>query len=779
VSEKKNVLMISPADPAHYSYTDFPSSGDRDLIHRIYADEMNNIWAGDESGNVFCRASGTKNFQWRGNINHAGKVRTNYPVYCFYFDPSGRLWTGSYMLGLVKAEIQRKGFNVFPRTGSGLVPENIFVNTFFEQGEEVWLGTFQKGIVILDRTTGDTRTLDLPYSGPPLVYGKSVHLIRSDSRGNLWTGSSGYMYVRRKGEDRFTPVFIPPVPSALQNTQVWSLAEYDDGWLVGTNVGVYRLTEQRGRFRMEHIAALGKSRVTGLWRAPAGEWYIAFESGGVMITKDPLTNSPHHSIFDDINIKALSYDEVHAVLWICSSDGLIAWHPSTGNHRLFSAKEGLTNSYTYAVLPDSDNLWISTNSGLVRATLDYTSDDVLPAASFATFTMRDGLPDNQFNANAAHKGASGVLYFGTPSGIVWFSPRDVRPNTSVPKIVMTDIAVNGERVSSAGYLSRMSLPWSQNNLFFRFRGIEYNNPAKVHYSYQLKGWSDDWVDNGTSNEVRYNNLPPGHYTFSVRTANSSGTWGNETYSVAIAITPPFWRTGWFYAAVVIVCVAAIVMITRRISFLSFQRKLAELERQREIDRERQRISREMHDDIGAGLTRITLISEFARNKGTAGVSTELEEIAGTSRQLVSNMGEIIWSLNPENGTLGQLFAYLREQLHRQLEYSGIEYTISFPDEDSGLILSNEARRNIMLASREIVNNAIRHSRATSIRISASISGSTLTFEISDNGTGFETGRIYSGNGLNNIRQRIAALRGELSIVSSPRTGTRFVFVVRQ
>ncbi|HZY80217.1 MAG TPA: triple tyrosine motif-containing protein [Cyclobacteriaceae bacterium] len=343
---------------------------------------------------------------------------------------------------------------------------------------------------------------------------------------------------------------------------------------------------------------------------------------------------------------------------------------------------------------------------------------------------------------------------------------------------MTDVAVNGERTPSAGYLTSMSLPWSQNNLFFRFRGIEYSNPAKVNYSYQLKGWNKEWIDNGTSNEVRYNNLPPGDYTFQVRTANSSGAWSDDLYSVAITITPPFWKTGWFYTAAVIVFVGAVVMITRRISFMSFQRKLAELERQREIDRERQRISREMHDDIGAGLTRITLISEFARNKGTVGVSTELEEIAGTSRQLVSNMGEIIWSLNPENGTLDQLLAYLREQLHRQLEYSAIDYTISFPDDKSGLMLSNEARRNIILATREIVNNSIKHSKAKSISIAANVLGSTIKFEVADNGTGFDTTRIYPGNGLNNIRQRIAALGGDLTVTSTPGSGSRFSFLVK-
>ncbi|HZY80216.1 MAG TPA: hypothetical protein VFE50_11880 [Cyclobacteriaceae bacterium] len=414
ISEKKNILVAPLNTPHNYSFAEF-SNQERDLVHRIYADEMKNIWVGDESGNVFFRQHGTKRFQWSGNINRAGRVRTNYPVYCFYYDPSGRLWTGGYMFGLIKAEIRKQGFTVFPQSGSGAAPENIFVNTFFEQGNEVWLGTFQKGIVILDKTTGLTRTFDLPYSGPPLVYGKSVHLIRSDNHGNLWTGSSGYLYVRKKGSGSFTPILIPLVPSALQNPQVWSIAENENGWLIGTNVGVYQVAESANKFAIGHIEALGNSRVAGLCRAPSGEWYIAFESGGIVVTKDPTSSEGQTRIFEDTNVRALYYDDRHSMLWICSSDGLIAWHSASRQHKIVAP-----DNYTYAVLPDSNDLWVSTNSGLIKASLRYSGNDPLPGATLVTFTTRDGLPDNQFNANAAHKGMSGTFYFGTPSGIVWF-----------------------------------------------------------------------------------------------------------------------------------------------------------------------------------------------------------------------------------------------------------------------------------------------------------------------------------------------------------------------
>jgi signal transduction histidine kinase len=185
----------------------------------------------------------------------------------------------------------------------------------------------------------------------------------------------------------------------------------------------------------------------------------------------------------------------------------------------------------------------------------------------------------------------------------------------------------------------------------------------------------------------------------------------------------------------------------------------------------------MHDDIGAGLTQITLISEFVKNQNKETSIKELNDIATTSRQLVSNMGEIIWSLNHENPTLGHLLSYLREQLNRQLEYSGIEFTIHFPDDGSTLKVSNVTRRNVLLATREIVNNAIKHSDATKIDVSAELKDNILLFRISDNGIGFDSDVVYTGNGLKNVRERITILGGQLKIRSNAGAGTVFEYSI--
>jgi signal transduction histidine kinase len=212
--------------------------------------------------------------------------------------------------------------------------------------------------------------------------------------------------------------------------------------------------------------------------------------------------------------------------------------------------------------------------------------------------------------------------------------------------------------------------------------------------------------------------------------------------------------------------------------------LAYLEQQKQIttkillteEAERKRIARELHDDIGAGLTRITLMSDAARNKTNVSVK-EIEEIAQTCRRLVGNMGEIVWSLDPENNTLGLLMAYMREELHKLLEYSGIEYNLQLPESNTLVELSNEQRRNLLLVTKEVVHNAVKYSGANHIKIGGTFFNRTLELIVTDNGSGFDENTVRKGNGLRNIRQRIQEIGGTFALRSGEGTGTTVQYSV--
>ena len=238
---------------------------------------------------------------------------------------------------------------------------------------------------------------------------------------------------------------------------------------------------------------------------------------------------------------------------------------------------------------------------------------------------------------------------------------------------------------------------------------------------------------------------------------------------------PYWKTWWFYTSLALVVLTTFFSIYKLVINIRLKRKVLELEKERQIDKERIRISREMHDDIGAGLTQISMMSESLKNKQNT--KNELEAIANTSRKLVSSMSEIIWSLNSENKTLQQLFSYLREQISSLLEYSDIDYRINFPEIKEEIILSNEQLRNILLSIKEVVNNAAKYSKATSINIDSQIDSNNLTFSVTDNGIGFNVDIVKKGNGLKNIKSRIGEMGGEVILNSQHNIGTKYQITI--
>lgn len=250
----------------------------------------------------------------------------------------------------------------------------------------------------------------------------------------------------------------------------------------------------------------------------------------------------------------------------------------------------------------------------------------------------------------------------------------------------------------------------------------------------------------------------------------------DRYNIDLPEVPKNYDWLYFLTAVLLVIISAI-LLTRYLVQRKLRKKIRAFEEQERLDRERQRISREMHDDIGAGLTQIIMMSESAKHNKSATGNRELEDIADTSRRLVSSMSEIIWSLNPENKTLDQLFAYMREQLHKQLEYSEISYTLDLPEGYGTVQLRNEQRRNILLVTKEMVNNAIKYSEASSLSISASVTGQQVIFTVTDNGRGFDSQELSGGNGLRNIRHRVEELGGQLELRTSPGEGCYYRYVI--
>jgi signal transduction histidine kinase len=206
----------------------------------------------------------------------------------------------------------------------------------------------------------------------------------------------------------------------------------------------------------------------------------------------------------------------------------------------------------------------------------------------------------------------------------------------------------------------------------------------------------------------------------------------------------------------------------------------ELERQVMLERERTRISQDMHDDVGASLTRISILSELAKNRPeVSGEARQwLGQISDTSRDVIEEMNQIIWALNPRNDSLDGLISYVRRFASEYLESTGIKYTFRFPEEIGKHTLPVEVRRNIYLCIREALHNVVKHSDANQVLISLDHTDKHTCITIQDNGKGIDPdSHSHAGNGLINMKRRINDIGGEFHIRSIPGEGTEIDFIV--
>ena len=273
--------------------------------------------------------------------------------------------------------------------------------------------------------------------------------------------------------------------------------------------------------------------------------------------------------------------------------------------------------------------------------------------------------------------------------------------------------------------------------------------------------------------ARYSNLPPGHYRFHVIAANEDGKWNETGAALAVTVLPPFWRTWWFLGLNSALLLSVLILVVRYASTQKLQRQLATLRQQEALDKERARIARDLHDQLGANLTQVTLLSEMAdadRHLPDE-VGAHAQQIAQTARETTRALDEIVWAANPLNDTLEGLITYACKYAQDYFAMAGLSYRLDVPTDLPRIDIPPELRHNIFLAFKEAVNNVVKHAHASEVWIRLVIQDRGFTIEIQDNGLGLgsldqKTGR----NGLRNMRKRMEDVRGSFSITPAPERG---------
>ncbi|MBK6827993.1 MAG: ATP-binding protein [Chitinophagaceae bacterium] len=292
--------------------------------------------------------------------------------------------------------------------------------------------------------------------------------------------------------------------------------------------------------------------------------------------------------------------------------------------------------------------------------------------------------------------------------------------------------------------------------------------------FQLKNGNREWQQLSSDNVFNITNLPPGRYQLTLTVMYPGKIYPDKSLHWSFTIQSPLWKRWWFILLTLLTTFAIIWAVVRAYYLKKLAVQKAEAGKQQAIEKERNRISRDMHDDLGSGLTKIAILSEVAKKQmpEPEKAKEQLEKISQSSRELVDSLQDIIWVLNPANDTLESLAAYIREYTLKFVEPFSLETGFDYPDQFAAIQLSEEKRRNVFLTVKESLHNIARHAHCTRVDISITEEPGAFTLLIRDNGRGFDTGntRMF-GNGLKNMENRISQAGGNYQISSAPEKGT--------
>jgi len=278
---------------------------------------------------------------------------------------------------------------------------------------------------------------------------------------------------------------------------------------------------------------------------------------------------------------------------------------------------------------------------------------------------------------------------------------------------------------------------------------------------------------GSAHEARYEGLSPGNYSLRVAGTDAFGRLTGVECGVALFVPQPFWKTPWFWGIVVLAASVLTVGISRYFVWHKMRREMLRLTQQRALEQERLRIAHDIHDDLGARVTQISLLSAMSQNNGSfpEKARADFDRISKMSRELVAALYETVWAVSPENDNLGELGSYLCQMANKLCEQTPLRcrfYVTGLPAE---VQLSSQTRHNICMAVKEAVHNVIKHAHASEISMHMTFTNGELDISIQDNGGGFEPATPTNGNGLPNMKQRLANIGGQCVVESQPGKGT--------
>ncbi|HZI24777.1 MAG TPA: two-component regulator propeller domain-containing protein, partial [Chryseolinea sp.] len=630
-----------------------------------------------------------------------------------------------------------------------------------------YLGMSNSIVLRWDRHENKFTTISLP------ARAADVRWMRQDEQGTLWIGTNRWDYERpgifvyELNSKRFIHS-----PISISADHFFSVPFFMYGILIGKTLWVgnsdegIHAVDEKGEIT-PWTAAIMKDLVKNnnlindmmidrngrLWiGCYKGVFYFDKEKKE-FVSADPDV-LPQES--DDRTVNTLLEDR-HGNVWAARWGSLTLTEKAGHIKKVVSIKDGFKDREIKGLAEDqAGNIWVGNHEGLYCYNVN---EDRL-----MRFTMNDGLLSNNTTGRVFITRDQRDLLVTSVGGFNVVKVNEIQRRKNVPPLVVNSFKIH-QTEFPVDFSKPIRLHPSQNVFSVDFVALNYRKQDDNQYAYYLKGFEKDWNYIGSNHTAYYTNLNPGDYTLYMKSGDAFGNWNSQILTMNIQVLPAFYQTVWFKILV--------SLLVAGMLYAFFKYRINQL---LQLQRVRNRISADLHDELGSTLSGISIMGSLVKKELPAQHNTGalIDRIMEDVRQISGSLDDIVWNISPKNDSLLSLVARMTRYASELFEAKQIAFTIDIPKKLDDTRLSMDQRRNIYLVFKESVNNLVKYSKCTHAFVGIKIDKKHVFLTVTDNGVGFDVHAPTDRNGIRNLKSRAQSLNGVIEIHSARNVGTSMV-----
>jgi signal transduction histidine kinase/ligand-binding sensor domain-containing protein len=681
-------------------------------------------------------------------------------------DREGNIWIGTNGSGA--AQMHARSHRIFLQR-SGVHADS--VSSLAEDAHgQIWVANRSAGLHVVVPATGEVTRVQTEAAAIP------VDVVTVSPAGEVWFGGvrSGLWRIHKPGTE---PLRIP-APSegvnallATRSGSVWFATTLGElGCFTGEKLEWFH---DRPGYLVRRVYALAEDPDGSIWVGGREGNLTRWTGKQFEHVNDPAIRSVVHDLRVDRS----------GNLWVGTASGLAV--RMEGKFYLITSQHGLPDDIIYNVIEDdADRMWLATRRGLFYASrsellsVARTAGTAVVASRFGPEQGLQGFTPNPNYFPGVLKTRAGTLWFSSTQGAVEVDPARLISPPGPPTLKVHSISWDGAPQTWSND-EALRLPSGRHRLDAKLLVLSFTDTENLVLEHRLAGFDARWIATSNDRTATYTNLPPGTYQLFARVRRGTGPWTNEKLLLTLQLTPAWWETDIARIAALLLLISLVALLSRAIAQRRLRHRLRLLEQQQALERERSRIARDLHDELGAGLTEVGLLADRLVTTVPADVAPQLSGLAWRARRLATDLSGIVWTMNAHHCSLDQFAVFLRRYSERLFRNTGTRCVTHGVETIPSVPLSPGVQHHLLALAKEALNNALKHARATEVRIELNYDGGEFSLRIADNGVGCSdiAERDCDGNGLRNMRSRLQELGGTLDVQSDLGKGTSILMRV--